>query len=104
MRYYGGTKLGVGGLINAYRTAAKEAIEAGTIITETVKDRFMLYFDYADMPHIMNDVKESEATIQEQTFENSCFLHIAIKIRHTGQLLEQLKRYDSLKIEKIGTF
>jgi len=104
VRYYGGTKLGVGGLINAYRTAAKEAIEAGTIITETVKDRFMLYFDYADMPHIMNDVKESKATIQEQSFENSCFLRIAIKIKHTEQLLEQLKRYDSLKIEKIGTF
>lgn len=104
VRYYGGTKLGVGGLINAYRTGAKEAIENGTIITETVKDRFHLYFDYADMPHIMNDVKESDAEIKEQTFENDCHLRIAIKIEQSPLLQEQLKKYNSLKIEKIGTF
>lgn len=104
VRYYGGTKLGVGGLINAYRTGAKEAIENGTIITETVKDRFKLYFDYADMPHIMNDVKESNAEIKEQTFEHDCYLRIAIKIEQSPLLQEQLKKYNSLKIEKIGTF
>ena len=104
VRCYGGTKLGVGGLINAYRTGAKEAIENGKIITETVKDRFNLYFDYADMPHIMNDVKESDAEIKEQTFENDCYLRIAIKIEQSEVLQELLNKYDSLKIEKIGTF
>ncbi len=104
VRYYGGTKLGVGGLINAYRTGAKEAIENGKIITETVKDRFKLFFDYADMPHIMNDVKESDAEIKEQTFEHDCYLRIAIKIEQSPLLQEQLKKYNSLKIEKIGTF
>src|SRR5690554_7890956 len=49
VRYFGGVKLGVGGLINAYRTAAKEAIENGKIIEEVVKDRFELFFDYTDM-------------------------------------------------------
>jgi uncharacterized YigZ family protein len=104
VRYYGGTKLGVGGLINAYRTAAKNAIENGTIITETVKDRFQLYFDYKDMPHIMNDVKESDAVINAQRFEHDCYLRIAIKINDSSSLQEQLKKYNSLKIEKIGTF
>ena len=104
VRYYGGTKLGVGGLINAYRTAAKSAVENGTIITETVKDQFHLYFDYADMPHIMNDVKENNAEIRTQRFEHNCYLRIAIKIKESSNLQEKLKKYNSLKIEKIGTF
>lgn len=104
VRYYGGTKLGVGGLINAYRTAAKEAIENGKIIQEVVKDRFELYFDYADMALIMDAVKESDASITKQVFENDCYLKIAIKIESTEALLAKLETFDSLKIDKIGTF
>lgn len=104
VRYYGGTKLGVGGLINAYRTAAKEAIENGKIIEEIVKDRFELFFDYQDMALIMDVVKESAAKIQKQVFENDCYLKIAIEITATEILLDKLKSFDTLKIEKIGTF
>ncbi|WP_233244161.1 IMPACT family protein [Brumimicrobium oceani] len=104
VRYYGGTKLGVGGLINAYRTAAKEAIENGKIITEVVKDRFELFFSYQDMALIMDAVKESDASINKQIFENDCYLKIAIKIESTELLLSKLASFDSLKIEKIGTF
>nr|WP_299202036.1 YigZ family protein [uncultured Brumimicrobium sp.] len=104
VRYYGGTKLGVGGLINAYRTAAKEAIENGKIIQEVVKDRFELFFDYADMALIMDAVKESDASITKQIFENDCYLKIAIKIESTEALLAKLETFDSLKINKIGTF
>lgn len=104
VRYYGGTKLGVGGLINAYRTAAKEAVENGKIITEVVKDRFELFFNYQDMALIMDVVKESDAIINKQIFENDCYLKIAIKIESTELLLAKLESFDSLKIEKIGTF
>lgn len=104
VRYYGGTKLGVGGLINAYRTAAKEAIETGKIITQSVKDRFDLFFDYDEMPLIMNDIKESNAEIKQQIFETSCYLRVAVNIEYSNILLEQLKKYNGLKIEKIGTY
>lgn len=104
VRYYGGTKLGVGGLINAYRTGAKEAIEDGKIITQTVKDRFDLNFEYDEMPLIMNVVKESQADIKKQIFETTCYLRIAINIEFTDVLLEQLKKFNGLKIEKIGTY
>jgi uncharacterized YigZ family protein len=104
VRYYGGTKLGVGGLINAYRTAAKEALENGEIIKEIVKDRFELFFKYQDMALIMDVVKESDAIINKQIFENDCYLKIAIKIESTELLLAKLESFDSLKIEKIGTF
>ncbi|MEX2483054.1 MAG: YigZ family protein [Brumimicrobium sp.] len=104
VRYYGGTKLGVGGLINAYRTAAKEAIETGKIIPQSVKDRFDLFFDYDEMPLIMNDIKESNAEIKQQIFETSCYLRVAVNIEYSNILLEQLKKYNGLKIEKIGTY
>jgi uncharacterized YigZ family protein len=104
VRYYGGTKLGVGGLINAYRTAAKEALQNGKIIVEVVKDRFELFFNYSDMALIMDAVKESDAIINKQIFETDCYLKIAIKIESTAPLLAKLESFDSLKIEKIGTF
>lgn len=104
VRYYGGVNLGVGGLINAYRTAAKEAIENGIIITEIVKDHFELYFDYVDMPLIMSDVKESDAIIKKQIFEKDCALHIAIRVESTEKLLNKLNNYSSLKIVKNDTF
>ncbi|HTO38691.1 MAG TPA: YigZ family protein [Brumimicrobium sp.] len=104
VRYYGGVKLGVGGLINAYRTAAKDAIENGIIVEEVVKDRFTMTFSYLDMPLIMDVVKGSEATINKQEFTNDCFLRIAIRIEATEQLLEKLADFTSLKIEKIGTY
>lgn len=104
VRYYGGVKLGVGGLINAYRTAAREAIENGKIIKEVVKDHFELHFNYADMPLIMSDIKESGAVIKKQIFEKDCVLNIAIKIVATELLMNKLDTYDSLKIIKNGTF
>ena len=104
VRYYGGVNLGVGGLINAYRTAAKEAIDNGTIVTEIVKDHFELHFDYADMPLIMSDVKEYNAVIKKQVFETDCLLKIAIKIESTDRLINKLNNYTSLKIIKNGTF
>lgn len=104
VRYYGGVKLGVGGLINAYRTAAKEAIENGNIVKEVVKDRFELFFNYTDMALLMDVIKESDATINKQVFENDCYLKIAIKIESTASLLAKLEAFDSLKIEKNGTF
>lgn len=96
--------MGVGGLINAYRTGAKEAIENGKIIEEVVKDRFELFFDYQDMALLMDVVKDSDAIINKQVFEEGCYLKIAIKIKSTEALLAKLAAFDSLKIDKIGTF
>lgn len=104
VRYYGGVKLGVGGLINAYRTAAKEAIENGEIVVKKVKHRYDLQFDYIDMPLIMNVVKSDDVIIQKQSFERDCQLKIAVETEAAPVLLEKLKLFNSLKIQKIGTF
>lgn len=104
VRYYGGTKLGVGGLISAYKTAAGEAIESGEVVVKHVMDRFELFFDYSEMVLIMDVIKDSKAQILEQRFENDCFLRIAIETPYTDQVLSGLDQFNALKIKKIGTY
>lgn len=104
VRYYGGVKLGVGGLINAYRTAAKEAIENGKIIEQTLQDYFSLFFDYSDMALLMDFLKKNDICIIEQLFDTDCYLKIRCNTNDSSSLLQRLENYESLKIKKIGTF
>ncbi|MGB1508387.1 MAG: IMPACT family protein [Crocinitomicaceae bacterium] len=83
VRYYGGTKLGVGGLINAYRTAAKEAIENATIIEDEERNLIEVLFTYEAMPFVMNVVKNSDCKIIEQDFQTSPRLKLSIPISNT---------------------
>ena len=75
VRYYGGTKLGVGGLINAYRTAAKEAIENATIIEDEERNLVEVLFKYEAMPFVMNEVKNSDCKIIEKDLKNQSQLN-----------------------------
>jgi len=72
VRYYGGTNLGVGGLINAYRTAAKEALENAAIVEQVDTFVVELLFNYAQMPAVMAAVKAIPLTITTQDFGLSC--------------------------------
>jgi uncharacterized YigZ family protein len=72
VRYYGGTNLGVGGLIHAYRTAAKEALEQAEIVEQVDMCVVELLFGYEQMPAVMSVVKAIPLTITEQQFELSC--------------------------------
>lgn len=78
VRYFGGTKLGVGGLINAYRTAAKMALEESNIITKTIKEELLLSFDYPKMNVVMRIIKEEQLDIVEQDLELKCSYKIAV--------------------------
>lgn len=100
VRYYGGVKLGVGGLINAYRTAAREALEQGEIITSIVKDIFELSFSYEEMPFIMSVIKESDIAILQQNFEGDCTLLIESPITISPTLLNKLESFSTLSIRK----
>jgi uncharacterized YigZ family protein len=87
VRYYGGTNLGVGGLINAYRTAAKGAFENAKIIEDEDRKKIELNFSYAVLPFVMNAVKASKCLILEQDFEVAPRIKISIPI--SNQELEQ---------------
>lgn len=78
-RVFGGTKLGVGGLINAYRTAAQMALEASKIATKTQKVNFELTFEYPMMDSVMRIIKQKQLKIVSQKLEISCSLIISVR-------------------------
>ena len=99
VRYYGGTKLGVGGLINAYRTAAKEAIENATIINDEDRNIFEVTFAYDAMPFVMNVVKNSNCKIIEQDFQTSPRLKLSVP-ESNNSLLDRLIKIKSVELIK----
>jgi uncharacterized YigZ family protein len=99
VRYYGGTKLGVGGLINAYRTASKEAIENATIIEDEERKVIEVIFTYEDMPFVMNVVKNSNCKIIEQDFQTSPRLKLSVPDSNEI-LLDRLIKIESVEVIK----
>lgn len=79
VRYFGGTKLGVGGLINAYKTTAQLTLEASSIIQKTINVSFQLQFDYAQMSKVMRILKMHQIEISAQTLNINCLLEISVR-------------------------
>ncbi|MEY3236067.1 MAG: hypothetical protein RI883_168 [Bacteroidota bacterium] len=104
VRYYGGTKLGVGGLIQAYKTAAKEAIENGKIIELEVFEWVKILFDYSAMPHVMNLLKQYQMPIKEQVFENDCSIITILPLNSKEFLKEEIKKINETTIEEMGIY
>ena len=92
VRYFGGTKLGVPGLIAAYRESAAEAIAAAEIVERTVDRRLRVDFPYVAMNDIMRVVKEQQPRIEEQLFDNLCTLRLAIRESRAAELVERLRK------------
>lgn len=98
VRYFGGIKLGISGLIAAYREAARLAIEAGEIITMYEQRQIEITFAYQAMNDVMRIVKASEAKILSQQFDNTCRLTMSIRSDHADNLSTRLAAVDSLSI------
>lgn len=92
VRYFGGTKLGVPGLIAAYRESAAEAIAAAQIVDRTVDRTVTVDFPYVAMNDIMRVVKEEQPRIAGQTFDNLCTLHLTIRESRAEALIERLRK------------
>ena len=92
VRYFGGTKLGVPGLIAAYRESAAEAITAAEIVELTVDRTVRVDFPYVAMNAIMRVVKEQQPRIEEQTFDNLCTMRLAIRESRAAGLIEKLRK------------
>ena len=100
VRYYGGTKLGIPGLINAYRTAAKDALSQASIVVKTLRVLFEIGFEYAAMNEVMRTLKEENATILSQTFDNHCMLTFSIRKNLSGKILSRLEKVRGLTIQQ----
>lgn len=79
VRYFGGVKLGVGGLINAYKTAAHLALENSKIVTKTINIDYLIEFDYKNMNKVMRIIKEKQLNIVNQKLELDCQIHISVR-------------------------
>ncbi len=102
VRYFGGTKLGVSGLIHAYKVCTAEAFEKATIIDKTVEDIYQLTFEYALMSEVMNAVKKLDLEIVVQDFGNIGRLEIAIRQSEVEATLLKLKaKVAKIRIEEI---
>ena len=79
VRYFGGTKLGVSGLINAYRTAAQMALENSKVVTKTINVHYLISFDYKNMNKVMRIIKEKNLNMVNQTLELDCQIEISVR-------------------------
>jgi uncharacterized YigZ family protein len=104
VRYFGGTLLGVSGLINAYRQAAAEVISNSVIIEKTVKDLYELKFDYLQMNDVMRIIKEENLTIHSQNFELSPALTFSVRKSSSGKIYELLKKLNGTQLTYLKTF
>jgi uncharacterized YigZ family protein len=92
VRYYGGINLGVGGLITAYRSAAKDAMEQAEFIECEEEVVWELQFSYADMPHVMKTLKAYPCTILKQELGDSGMVEVSIPLSQE-RLMNELKSY-----------
>jgi len=102
VRYFGGTKLGVGGLINAYKSAAADALDNNEIIEKTLDAYFKIEYDYLKMNDVMKLIKDEQLDILSQDFGNLCKMEIRVReseykriktrIEKLGEVAEELLR------------
>ena len=86
VRYFGGVKLGVGGLISAYKTTAQIALESAKIVTKTINQEIELKFEYKDMNKVMRIIKEKNLKIVSQTLELDCTINISVRLKHAADV------------------
>jgi len=103
VRYFGGTLLGVPGLINAYKTATVEALNATEIVTKTVNDVYELEFDYLMMNDVMRVVKDEQLNILSQNFDTYCKLSFEVRKASLNQVMGKFDKIEGLKTVYLGT-
>jgi len=101
VRYFGGTKLGVGGLVNAYKSAAQMTLEASTIVAQTVKIHFELIFDYQYMNSVMRIIREYNMLLVKQKMDLQCEFEIAIRKNEAENVKRVLAEIRHIKVRVI---
>ena len=99
IRYFGGTLLGVGGLINAYRSATSNAFDRAQIIEMKVYNRLKLEFGYAQMNDVMKVIKDFHLEFEEQQFDLDCFLTLKVWKRKEAQVAQKLSSISGCKVK-----
>ena len=102
VRYFGGTKLGVGGLIVAYRSAAKLAMENAELIEKTLTRELHLTFDYEHMDKVMRLVKENGIDILSQKMELNCVFLLSVRKNKMEQVVTLIEDLRCVNLKKVN--
>ena len=101
VRYFGGVKLGVGGLISAYKTAAQMALENATIVEKTINKHFIISFGYAHMNKVMRIIKEKNLQIVSQKLVLFFDIQISIRKKNVQNLLDTFENLYEIKLTEV---
>lgn len=101
VRYFGGVKLGVGGLITAYKTTAQMALEESEIIEKTIDTHFSVQFDYKNMNKVMRVIKEKNIMIISQKMEEDCQIEIATRKKNAKNIFDIFEAIFEVGIKEI---
>jgi uncharacterized YigZ family protein len=101
VRIFGGVKLGVGGLISAYRTAAQMALESSEIIEKTIDIHFLISFDYKNINKVMRVIKEKSVEIISQKMEMSCEIEIFIRKKNAEMIFDIFNSMFEVEIKQL---
>lgn len=101
VRYFGGTLLGVSGLINAYKNAAADAIMNASIVTRIIENNYRLKFDYPLQNAVMKIIKDEQLEIVSASYELDCTLEVKVRINKTDIVTEKLATIIGLTAEPL---
>ena len=101
VRYFGGIKLGIPGLIRSYKTAAADAIVNATILLKTIKEHYEVRFKYPQMNDVMRLVKEFDLEVVNTDFRIDCKLIFAVPKSKADSIVDAFKKNHKLAIKRI---
>jgi uncharacterized YigZ family protein len=101
VRFFGGVKLGVGGLISAYRTAAQMVLQEAEIVEKTIDIYYKVSFDYKNMNKVMRIIKENNLEIVAQRMNESCEIDLATRKKNAEKIFDIFNHLFEIEIQKI---
>lgn len=101
VRYFGGVKLGVGGLISAYKTSAQLSLEASKIVERTINMHYLIIFDYKNMNKVMRIIKEKNLNVTNQKLELHCELSISVRKKEVETVLNSFNALFEVQIKAL---
>ena len=101
VRFFGGVKLGVGGLISAYKTTAQQTLENAEIVEKTIEVNFLITFDYKNINKIMRIIKERNLEIVDQKMELNCEIKIATRKKNAEIIFDIFNSIFEIEIKKV---
>ena len=100
VRYFGGILLGTGGLVVAYKEATTDALDQAEVIEKTVDETISIVFDYVLMNEVMRIIKDTNAQISSQNFEDQCAMQLSIRKQDAGLLSAKVAKIYGLQIKE----